>query len=96
MGLALMVSIFVQVHVTSKEKEWPTYKIPAKEIPVKCCVKQEVFGDYAIRTYISMEKDDAIAFASRYVKDTFNDYDEYVQAMFLPHTDMSLFPSLED
>lgn len=35
MGLALMVSIFVQVHVTSKEKEWPTYKIPAKEIPVK-------------------------------------------------------------
>lgn len=23
-------------------------------------------------------------------------YDEYVQAMFLPHTDMSLFPSLED
>lgn len=35
MGFALMVSIFVQVHVTGKEKEWPTYKIPAKEIPVK-------------------------------------------------------------
>lgn len=52
----------------------------AKEIPVKCCVKQEIIGDYAIRTYISMEKDVAIAFASRYVKDTFNDYDEYVQA----------------
>ena len=52
----------------------------ATEIPVKCCVKQEIFGDYAIRTYISMEQEVAIAFASRYVKDTFSDYDEYVQA----------------
>lgn len=35
MGLALMISIYVQVHFTSREKQWPTYVIPAKEIPIK-------------------------------------------------------------
>lgn len=50
------------------------------EVPVACCVKQEVHGSYAINTYISMELDTAIAFASRYVHEQFQSYDEYVQA----------------
>ncbi|MDY3917385.1 MAG: TRAP transporter large permease [Candidatus Limivivens sp.] len=36
MGLALMVSIYVQVHFSKhSENNWPTYVIPAKEIPIK-------------------------------------------------------------
>ena len=35
MGLALMVSIFVQSRTTKEGKNWPVTKIPAKEIPVK-------------------------------------------------------------
>ncbi len=50
------------------------------EVPVKCCVKQEVHGEYAINTYISMDEPTAIAFASRYVHDEFKEYDEYVQS----------------
>lgn len=48
--------------------------------PVQCCVKQEVHGEYAINTYISMDEATAIAFASRYVHDEFKEYDEYVQS----------------
>lgn len=35
MGLALMASIFIQAKTTSEGKNWPVYKIPAKEVPVK-------------------------------------------------------------
>jgi CheY-specific phosphatase CheX len=50
------------------------------EAPVSCCVKQEVHGEYAINTYISMDRTTAVAFASRYVKERFEAFDEYVQA----------------
>lgn len=50
------------------------------EATVDCCVKQQVHGDYAINTYISMDQPTAIAFASNYVHETFSEYDEYVQA----------------
>lgn len=50
------------------------------EVPVDCCVKQEVHGDYEINTYISMDQAAAIAFASSYVHEQFVKYDEYVQA----------------
>ncbi len=35
MGLALMVSIFVQARTTKEGQNWPTYVIPAREIPKK-------------------------------------------------------------
>ena len=50
------------------------------EASIACCVKQEIHGDYAINTYISMDLDTAIAFATRYVHEQFYSYDEYVQA----------------
>ena len=53
---------------------------PVSEAPIACCVKQEVHGDYAINTYISMDLETAISFATRYVHESFDDYDEYVQA----------------
>ena len=51
-----------------------------KEFPTECCVAQEVFGDYSITTYMTMDTDTAIEFASRYVGDSFDEYDEYVKA----------------
>lgn len=50
------------------------------DYPIKCCVKQSVLGDYSANTYIAMDEPTAIAFASRYVKYSFTEYDEYVQA----------------
>lgn len=47
---------------------------------VNCCVKQSILGDYSAHTYITMDEQAAISFASRYVKYSFNEYDEYVQA----------------
>lgn len=35
MGLALMVSIFVQARITEDGRNWPTYVIPAREVPKK-------------------------------------------------------------
>ena len=46
------------------------------EASIACCVKQEIHGDYAINTYISMDLDTAIAFATRYVHEQFHSYDE--------------------
>lgn len=50
------------------------------EHPVTCCVKQSILGPYSARTYITMDEQTAISFASRYVKYSFSEYDEYVQA----------------
>jgi CheY-specific phosphatase CheX len=50
------------------------------EAQVACCVKQEVHGEYAVNTYISMEHATAIEFASHYVHEKFSELDEYVQA----------------
>ena len=35
MGLALMIAVFCQAHMTEEGRNWPTYDIPAKEIPGK-------------------------------------------------------------
>lgn len=48
--------------------------------PVECCVKQTVNGEYSITSYLSMDKETAIEFASRYAGEPFDTYDEYVQA----------------
>lgn len=50
------------------------------EFPVEYCVKQEILGQCNIKTYIGMSEETAIAFASRYVEDKFEEFDEYVQA----------------
>lgn len=50
------------------------------DFPVNCCVKQSIWGEYSVHTYIAMDEATAIAFASRYVKEPFEEYDEYVQA----------------
>lgn len=51
-----------------------------KDFPINCCVKQSILGEYSVHTFISMDEATAIAFASRYVKEPFEEYDEYVQA----------------
>lgn len=50
------------------------------EFPPECCVRQEVLGRYSVVSYLSMDESTAIAFASRYVEEEFQEYDEYVQA----------------
>jgi CheY-specific phosphatase CheX len=50
------------------------------EASIDCCVKQEIRGEYSINTYISMDEPTAISFASHYVHEQFQEYDEYVQA----------------
>lgn len=50
------------------------------EFPAECCVKQEIKGNYSIVTYLAMDEETAIAFASRYAEENFEAYDEYVQA----------------
>lgn len=57
--------------------------LPAESItafPVDYCISQSIEGDYQIRSFLSMDEETAIAFASRYVGDSFMEYDEYVQA----------------
>lgn len=44
------------------------------------CSSQVVRGDFQLTSYFDMTEDAAIAFASRYVNDSFTEYDEYVQA----------------
>ncbi len=44
------------------------------------CVRQKVLGSYSICAYLDMDEDTAVEFASRYVGDTFEEFDEYVQA----------------
>lgn len=50
------------------------------EFPAECCSIQPVNGDYSICSYISMDEATATEFASRYVGDQFDSYDEYVMA----------------
>ncbi len=48
--------------------------------PASHCVAQKVNGSHAFTTYINMDTDTAIEFASRYVGEPFPDFDEYVEA----------------
>lgn len=57
--------------------------LPAEKVdvfPVDCASTQTVLGKYNIKSIISMDEETAIAFASRYVGESFIEYDEYVQA----------------
>lgn len=58
----------------------PIYPSPCNEYPTAYCVSQQIHGAFNIKIYIDMPEDAAIAFASRYVGETFEDFDEYVQS----------------
>lgn len=51
-----------------------------KEYPPDYCVSQKMTGDFSICPYLDMTEDVCISFASRYVGETFTEFDEYVQA----------------
>ena len=51
-----------------------------KAYPVEKAVRQQVNGAYSVTAYIGMDESTAIRFASRYVGETFDEFDEYVQA----------------
>lgn len=51
-----------------------------QEYPVNFCVSQKINGGYSLRSYLDMDESTAIAFASRYVDDDFDEFDEYVRA----------------
>jgi len=50
------------------------------EFPVEHCVSQSINGKYAAKTYLNMDEDTAIAFASRYTNEEFKKFNEYVAA----------------
>lgn len=50
------------------------------EYPTEFCISQEIHGKCHIKLYIDMPKETCIEFASRYVGDEFNEFDEYVEA----------------
>lgn len=58
----------------------PLTPIPCDEFPVNYCVSQRIHGKVNCISRVDMEEDVAIAFASRYAKTTFTEFDEYVQA----------------
>lgn len=58
----------------------PVYPYQCKEYPTNYCVSQQINGEFAIKIYVDMTKEAAIDFASRYVGDTFTEFDEYVQS----------------
>lgn len=44
------------------------------------CSAQIINGEFSLTSYLDLDENSAIAFASRYVQEDFQDYDEYVQA----------------
>ena len=50
------------------------------EVPTNYCVSQQVDGQFAFLSALDMDSETAIAFASRYVDDEFEEFDEYVSA----------------
>lgn len=50
------------------------------DYPTNHCICQKVEGTYSVDSYIDMDDDTAVEFASRYVQEPFMEYDEYVQA----------------
>lgn len=54
--------------------------ILCKEYPTNYCVSQNTVGEFSMRTYLDIPEAVGVEFASRYVGDTFTEFDEYVQA----------------
>lgn len=58
----------------------PLDPIPCDEIPVNYCIMQHIDGSIRITSGLDLDTDTAVAFASHYVGDTFEQFDEYVRA----------------
>ena len=58
----------------------PMTPIPCEEFPTQYCVVQHITEKYNILSAIDMDRSMAIEFASRYAMDTFDAFDEYVEA----------------
>ena len=59
----------------------PLNIIQVPEVPTDCCIAQSLgCTDFHVSSALDMDTASAIAFASRYAKDEFQEYDEYVQA----------------
>lgn len=58
----------------------PMTPIACEEFPTQYCVLQHITGKYNILSAIDMDRSMAIEFASRYAMDTFDTFDEYVEA----------------
>lgn len=50
------------------------------EFATECCVSQKLNGDYVINTYFNMDETTAISFAERYSGETYDGFNEYVNA----------------
>ncbi len=50
------------------------------EYPVNFCVMQKISGRYSLQSYLDMDESTAVAFASRYIDDELEEFDEYVKA----------------
>lgn len=51
-----------------------------REYPTNYCVSQKIDGKFSVRIYLDISQSTCIDFASRYVDDTFTEFDEYVQS----------------
>ena len=50
------------------------------EFPFECCTSQSVLGNYTLTSYLDMDEATAIGFASRYIHEGFEEYNDYVKA----------------
>lgn len=50
------------------------------EVPTNFCIYQEVEGSFSFMSALDMERETAITFASRYIKEELDEFDEYVTA----------------
>ena len=50
------------------------------EIPTNFCISQDVEGSFAFLSALDMEQETAVEFASRYVNENFDEFNEYVSA----------------
>ena len=58
----------------------PTASAFCDEYETRCCVMQRISGTISCVLRVDMDEDVAVAFASRYAKMDFEEYDEYVEA----------------
>lgn len=54
--------------------------ITLPEVPTNFCIYQEVEGSFSFMSALDMDQETAITFASRYIKEELNEFNEYVSA----------------
>ena len=73
----------------------PVNPYVCKEYPTNYCVSQKINGRFSLKTYIDMPETACIAFASRYVGETFTAFDEYVQSSLEDSNEFSIELALD-